>query len=328
MAEEDLTMSAKPLPDFKAPDTDWISDLAEDAGISKPRDLARQIAKLMREEKCNEEVWTAVKQNGWGSFVSLSMLKQFHKDVLKTAGARREHSAQWLPPSLVACAPRTLARPQALALTTVIAQQPDGKLLSLPAELRVKIYEQVLKLPSQTTREQRNTAAGLVVPGEATQPALTRTCRQTRSEMLPSFYENSTFVFHIDRLSALNAAKRWIEAIGIHHVGLMRSIVLHGFQIDSANTSASMRPARIGIDLGNLTAKTMPRASPPPGLFPSIVQQMQQMKQQARIEIRLNDMALELRGKALGAEGLVGLLVCFAKGIADTQTEEAQMLEG
>ena len=88
--------------------------------------------------------------------------------------------------------------------------QPKG-LMRLPPELRVKIYE--LVLPRSTTRY-------FDEDDYATQPELTRVCRQIRNESLLLFYNNNSFGawFRYDRdepdaeyPDTMQAATEWIQ---------------------------------------------------------------------------------------------------------------------
>ncbi|KAK4550369.1 hypothetical protein LTR36_003336 [Oleoguttula mirabilis] len=328
-----LSMSTPVLQDFEGPSRRWISALAEEAGIGKPEALAGKIAHMMQKEQCDQEIWTAIKDHIWLTVASLDASRLFYREVLRTARERRQHGAQWLPPALVVCQARTLvAPPQAPPPSTTevfSGMQSQSSFFRLPAELRLKIYGHVLALPSQTRYKQNNTAPGLLVPHEAAQPAFTRTCRQARSEMLPSFHESSTFVFYIDRVSALHSAKRWIHTIGDHHVGLLRSIVLHGFERgdswDLRDIYDFMRAVRVGVDLGNLTA----RITVGGGSLPRVFLHLLQVRQESRMRSYLNGMAGgdgDWGGRRGGVEDLVGLVEWFAKGISDSQTGRVRMV--
>jgi len=91
---------------------------------------------------------------------------------------------------------------------TYASQTPDkdapSALLELPAELRNLIYEYTLTAPDR-----------LVLTNDTLpeQPALTRTCRQIRSECLPMFYEKNQFRYYCRDFSRV-AINRWIDRIG------------------------------------------------------------------------------------------------------------------
>lgn len=85
-----------------------------------------------------------------------------------------------------------------------------SRLLSLPPELRNRIYEYVLTRRHRLLPWKRQN----IYPVE---PALTRTCRQMRSEALGVFYHDNTFVAPVletDKQVTVERAIGWYKRIG------------------------------------------------------------------------------------------------------------------
>jgi hypothetical protein len=92
-------------------------------------------------------------------------------------------------------------------------------LLRLPAELRNRIYDELMNLyghdglylmPGHSKRQ------SIMFPG---QPALAKTCRETRYELLPIFYGQRTFTLQIEYVKALQANFSYV-------FGLLREVRL------------------------------------------------------------------------------------------------------
>ena len=101
----------------------------------------------------------------------------------------------------------------------------NSRLLSLPAEIRIQIYE--LAFSDYPKRGIRN----LVDAPEATrQPALTQICVMVRQETLPILYSKHCFVFGIWSWNTLVEACRWVTSIGDHNVARMQDIWVDGLE--------------------------------------------------------------------------------------------------
>lgn len=95
-----------------------------------------------------------------------------------------------------------------------------SKLLELPAELRVAIYEHALaehfNLGIGGSYKTSRTAP-LVFGGDAvkraTQPPLTQVSRQIREETLPLFYQLNRFVLAVHYRLARSEVERWLDGI-------------------------------------------------------------------------------------------------------------------
>ncbi|KAK5174353.1 uncharacterized protein LTR77_001433 [Saxophila tyrrhenica] len=113
-----------------------------------------------------------------------------------------------------------------------ISNEPTN-LFTLPAELRIYIYELVLALPNghiihvtdviRTRRHRRR-----ITP--VTQPPVTRTCRQLRLETLPIFYASAPF--YLGKFSSQtdfekpNDAVAFLDAIGTEGRGTIKRLLI------------------------------------------------------------------------------------------------------
>lgn len=103
------------------------------------------------------------------------------------------------------------------------AQQPAIPLFRLPAELRNRIYELVLMFrhPLGAHRDLMGDWEAEMTPCNVAQPALARTCRAIRSESLPIFYAQNTFVVTLELPEEERAVRLWLEAIGGRNRGYL-----------------------------------------------------------------------------------------------------------
>ncbi|KAK5124261.1 hypothetical protein LTR85_001964 [Meristemomyces frigidus] len=301
------------LPSVEGPDRRWIILKAGREGVEPGYPIAKTIEQMMRTEQPEKEIRKAVFDLARRHGIPAPQVTLFVREVLEMSKAKREYWPQWLPPDLIACKPKGRL-PQHITPRpsdpTSIGQE-GSLLLKLPAELRTIIYEYVLAPPINLKLKQKNTAAGLLVPQQKTkQPGMPRTCRQLRAESPHIFYGQNTFVFYIDRLSALADAKAWVEAVGDDNIGCMQSIVLHAFELDTTPPSMDLvlRSVRYGVDLRNITAKASMG-----GL------------REARIQGKLRGMEADSIGCAVRAKEMVELLGWFGGVIADAETGKARM---
>lgn len=139
----------------------------------------------------------------------------------------------------------------------------ENRLLALPAELRVYIYELVVieTHPLKPTFMYSK-------PDDGKQPAVTKVSRQVRAESLPIYYEKNTFRVECYVGSVIESSQRWLRAIeqNVH--------IIKTFEFDFSSSggaylgvyvSADAVPSyRVVIDrLGSLNpevAKTVRRA--------------------------------------------------------------------
>ena len=158
--------------------------------------------------------------------------------------------------------------------------------LSLPAELRTRIYELVTipqsdretnyetgytfrKQPAirigcrnilgSASRHMQNTPAGRNCRGWALQPSITRISRQVRTESLPVYYGANEFFFEpYDRKENANTpvefpyVQRWLKAIGPENRNLLKTVSIRGGSLNyrwySARRFVALMAKR-GIDL-------------------------------------------------------------------------------
>lgn len=272
--------------------------------------IAKTIERMIKSEQCDEAIWTAIGDLIYSKGTGLMSARRYFEKIIDEIKERREHWSQWLPPSLVASKPKALLQ-RTLPSTPPAVTEQDSKLMSLPPEIRKIIFEHALVQPGNL--RQKNFATGRLVPREAAEPALTRTCRQIRSEAIPIFYQANTFIFHVDRLKALEEAQEWIRATGDYKVSFMHSVVLHGFELDAVNMHLSLRSARYGVDLRNFTAKC---ASERP----------KSSKGAERVDEWLEALEQSLGGYALSSWDLLDLLVVFVGALSDTESGKVKML--
>ncbi len=98
--------------------------------------------------------------------------------------------------------------------------------LRLPPEVRNAIYEAVLAM--DTVRDLPLGTHGLLGTHYAVPPALARTCREIRNELLPLFYSSRLFVIFLDTRGSFQKAISWLQSMGESNFALVRNIVLIG----------------------------------------------------------------------------------------------------
>jgi hypothetical protein len=113
------------------------------------------------------------------------------------------------------------ASASALVSSTPQDPQPASPLFSLPAELRILIYEYAM-IQSWSTSLRHSLTPMLCLSrnrfiAASKQTVLARTCRQLRNEVLPIFYGQNAFeIYHLpDRsLNDVHEAALWGRQIG------------------------------------------------------------------------------------------------------------------
>lgn len=92
------------------------------------------------------------------------------------------------------------------------AQQQGSHLLSLPPELRNRIFELVLPSPPDgvLTLTARSPAKGIQLP------ILSQVSRQVRRETLSLFFSNATLRLHTDGRSSLAFVRTWLDLLRPH----------------------------------------------------------------------------------------------------------------
>ena len=108
-----------------------------------------------------------------------------------------------------------------LIVPTMKDSQDQSRLLELPAEMRIKIFEEIIVSNSSILINRRSW------PRE---PALFAVCRQTREEALPLFYRLNTF--HLKSGPLVNGslylvATWWFRHIGKAKAGMVKRLELH-----------------------------------------------------------------------------------------------------
>ena len=81
---------------------------------------------------------------------------------------------------------------------------------------------------------------------DATQPPLTRTCRQIRSECMPTFYEQKIFVFFIENHYEAKQLHQWINSTGTRYARTIRHVAFVGREHGS---NSGLGEIRVGVNL-------------------------------------------------------------------------------
>jgi len=91
-----------------------------------------------------------------------------------------------------------------------VASKPPARLLGLPKELRLLVYEYALTTRIPVTVGQRASILGNASDGP-TYPNLTRVCSRIRGEVLPVYFACTHFVFNIQREQCEDFVTDWIH---------------------------------------------------------------------------------------------------------------------
>lgn len=89
------------------------------------------------------------------------------------------------------------------------------RFLSLPAELRNRIYEMVFhRSQSCNLTAANHSRGGRAFQHHVAQPSLTRTCQQIRNETLPVFYGSNWFLVELRPwMHAAVHTRTWLKAV-------------------------------------------------------------------------------------------------------------------
>ncbi|KAK5115444.1 hypothetical protein LTR85_009904 [Meristemomyces frigidus] len=126
-------------------------------------------------------------------------------------------------------------------MTNDTQPEQQSRLLNLPAELQLAIYELaviedeplLLNCGCDSSYSGRRDVwredkqawkSGEKRP--PCQPALTRTCRDIRADALPMFYKYNTFRAHYCYAATFRTALRWLRMIGHSNRQMLRRVVL------------------------------------------------------------------------------------------------------
>jgi hypothetical protein len=133
-------------------------------------------------------------------------------------------------------------------------------------------------------------------------------CRAVRAETIPLFYSSTIFIIPIDGVRALQAAQKWVSAIGNHNVSHMQNIINLGFDSASLKETriSGFKAIQVGVDLQHLFVT---------GLQTELLQKGADHLQSKRS--MMQDMQKELNGRAVSSRILCKLLVSFAQDFCE-----------
>ncbi|KAK3719073.1 hypothetical protein LTR37_004637 [Vermiconidia calcicola] len=232
------------------------------------------------------------------------MMDALHR--MKTLGA---HWSQWIPNDLISLTPQIQGSRHIPPYAIKVTPQ-SSTLLSLPPELRQIVYDYCFTHNQTGSFYGNDKLPGLLAPKYATQPAISRVCRQSRRENLPMFYSSNVFVLKIETLASLEAAHDWLRRIGDYHVGQMQNLILIGF-VDSVTTGPTLQ---LGINLQTCSINGLT------GVRHNTVHYLRFMDMAVR---KVKERAAE---HTITAELLRPLLNCFARLCSDTWSDGSPLL--
>lgn len=158
------------------------------------------------------------------------------------------------------------------ATDSTLSQQQYSRLLALPAELQLSIYELVLfedeplllncgcdssynngRDDDQWQQDKEAWKAGEKHP--PMQPGLTRTCHGIRNITLPLFYKHNTFRAHYCHSANFDTAFEWLRKMGEINRQHLRQLFLHDDNpgYDSWELTPLKTVSRMLVDLGART---------------------------------------------------------------------------
>ncbi|KJX98053.1 hypothetical protein TI39_contig442g00002 [Zymoseptoria brevis] len=138
----------------------------------------------------------------------------------------------------------TTARPCA----ALQPRTPPASLLTLPRELRDIILDYLILKPKNTITMLPNFNCH-TNEVSARAPAICAVSKQLRSEALPAFYANNTFLAQLDNDEDLETAIHWLSAIGDENIAHLRRLAMCGWTRVPFGHMVSRRWVTIVLDL-------------------------------------------------------------------------------
>ncbi|KAK5697989.1 hypothetical protein LTR97_006949 [Elasticomyces elasticus] len=126
--------------------------------------------------------------------------------------------------------------------STKCPNEAKCRLLALPAELRLQIYEYAVLKSRPVIITRRETKAGR--KAQLIQPALSKTCRSIREDALKIYYSKTRFAATYsswgdrgrkDWRRNASTINRWLRCIGAKNRGLINSLEVFGYCIREFN---------------------------------------------------------------------------------------------
>ena len=122
--------------------------------------------------------------------------------------------------------------------------------LSLSAELRNRIYEEVLQTNNRTRTVKISSAYGR--RDHMTLPASTQVSQQVRGETLPMYYSNKYFQFWLGKQQRMNEVEQWLKSIGPKQAAMVKDLcVMTDFTKSEWMEEADDALAERGTTAGN-----------------------------------------------------------------------------